>query len=124
MKSVSPAELDGPALLEFVTQTLEQDKAEDLVSIDLRGKSEIADFMVICSGRSTRQVSALAEKLSDVLKQTYAIQTRIEGKDHGDWVLIDAGDVLVHIFRPEVREFYQLEKMWLSAEDAAQISKS
>lgn len=124
MKSVSPAELDGPALLEFVTQTLEQDKAEDLVSIDLRGKSEIADFMVICSGRSTRQVSALAEKLSDVLKQTYAIQTRIEGKDQGDWVLIDAGDVLVHIFRPEVREFYQLEKMWLSAEDAAQISKS
>ena len=124
MKSASPAELDGPALLEFVTQTLEQDKAEDLVSIDLRGKSEIADFMVICSGRSTRQVSALAEKLSDVLKQTYAIQTRIEGKDQGDWVLIDAGDVLVHIFRPEVREFYQLEKMWLSAEDAAQISKS
>ena len=119
MKSVSPAELDGPALLEFVTQTLEQDKAEDLVSIDLRGKSEIADFMVICSGRSTRQVSALAEKLSDVLKQTYAIQTRIEGKDQGDWVLIDAGDVLVHIFRPEVREFYQLEKMWLPAGEAA-----
>lgn len=119
MNGASLTQIEGPDLLDFVTHTLEQDKAEDLVSIDLRGKSEIADFMVICSGRSTRQVSALAEKLADTLKQNHGILSRIEGKDQGDWVLIDAGDVLVHVFRPEVREFYQLEKMWMSPKDAA-----
>ena len=122
MTGAASLQIGGPELLDFVTQTLEQDKAEDLVSIDLRGKSEIADFMVICSGRSTRQVSAMAEKLSDALKQNHSIQTRIEGKDQGDWVLIDAGDVLVHVFRPEVREFYQLEKMWMP-QDAATNAK-
>lgn len=104
----------GEALLDVVKTFLEADKAEEIVSIDLRGKSEIADFMVICSGRSSRQVSALAEKLADILKREHALQTRIEGKGQGDWVLLDAGDVLVHIFRPEVRDFYQLDKMWLS----------
>lgn len=83
-----------------------------MVSIDLRGRSELADFMVIASGRSSRQVSAIAEKLTDRLKQEAGIFSRVEGKDQGDWVLIDAGDVIVHIFRPEVRDFYQLEKMW------------
>lgn len=73
----------------------------------------MADYMVICSGRSTRQVSAIAEKLSDMLKQDLGTIARLEGKDQGDWVLIDAGDVIVHVFRPEVREFYQLEKLWL-----------
>lgn len=119
----APGAIGGSDLLEFVKHTLDQDKAEDIVSIDLQGKSEIADYMVICSGRSTRQVGAMAEKLSDALKQTHGIQTRVEGKDTGDWVLIDAGDVLVHVFRPEVREFYQLEKMWMSPEGAAQSSK-
>lgn len=71
--------------------------------------------MVICSGRSTRQVAALAEKLVDKLKQDFGRLSRVEGKDAGDWVLIDTGDVIVHIFRPEVREFYQLEKMWAPA---------
>lgn len=71
--------------------------------------------MVICSGRSTRQVAAIAEKLVDRLKQEFGRLSRVEGKDAGDWVLIDTGDVIVHIFRPEVREFYQLEKMWLPA---------
>jgi len=85
------------------------------VQIDLRGRSEIADYMVICSGRSTRQVSALAEKLVDMVKQDFGRFSKMEGKSQGDWVLMDTGDVVVHIFRPEVREFYQLEKMWLPA---------
>ena len=86
--------------------------------INLRGKTEIADAMVIASGRSTRQVSAMAEKLIDRLKHEAGILAKVEGKDAGDWVLIDAGDVIVHIFRPEVREFYQLEKMWMPAPEA------
>ena len=83
------------------------------MQIDLRGKTAIGDYMVIASGRSTRQVSAMAEKLVDRLKQDYGRIARVEGKETGDWVLIDTGDVVVHIFRPEVREFYQLEKMWM-----------
>jgi ribosome-associated protein len=75
--------------------------------------------MVICSGRSSRQVSAISEKLADRLKQEMGIIAKIEGKDAGDWVLIDTGDVIVHVFRPEVRDFYQLEKMWLPAAKAA-----
>ena len=89
-----------------------QDKAEDIVTIDLRGKSAIADHMVVASGRSTRQVSALTEKLMDALKADRGVIARAEGKDAGDWVLVDAGDVIIHLFRPGVREFYQLEKMW------------
>ena len=100
------------ALLGAILSSLEQDKAEDVVTIPLSGKSEMADHMVVCSGRSTRQVAALAEKLGDRLKQDIGLICRFEGKDQGDWVLIDAGDVIVHVFRPEVREFYQLEKMW------------
>jgi len=101
-------------LLERILSSLSDDKAEDVVSIDLQGKSEIADFMVIASGRSTRQVAAMSEKLTDRLKQEFGRICKIEGKSAGDWVLIDAGDVIVHVFRPEVREFYQLEKMWMS----------
>lgn len=72
----------------------------------------MADHMVIATGRSTRQVAALAQKLTDLFKQEFGLATKTEGKDHGDWVLIDAGDVIVHLFRPEVRDFYQIEKMW------------
>ncbi|WP_371169417.1 ribosome silencing factor [Aliiroseovarius sp. 2305UL8-7] len=100
-------------MLTRVLSSLEDDKAEDVVVIDLRGKSEIADHMVVCSGRSTRQVAAISEKLTEKLKQEMGVFSKVEGKDQGDWVLIDAGDVIVHVFRPEVREFYQLEKMWL-----------
>jgi ribosome-associated protein len=82
------------------------------VQIDLRGRSSMADAMVICSGRSSRQVAAIAEKLLDRLKEKFRLSARSEGKETGDWVLIDTGDVVVHIFRPEVREFYQLERMW------------
>lgn len=102
----------------WILNSLDEDKAEDVVQIDLRGRSEIADYMVICSGRSTRQVTALADKLSSKLKQDFDRVAKLEGKAAGDWVLLDTGDVVVHIFRPEVREFYQLEKMWLPATDA------
>lgn len=100
-------------LLARVLASLDDDKAEDVVQIDLRGRSDVADYMVICSGRSSRQVAAISEKLADRLKQEYRISCKMEGKETGDWVLIDTGDVIVHVFRPEVREFYQLEKMWL-----------
>lgn len=110
-----PAETTSETLLVSILSQLADDKAEEIVEIDLRGKTAIGDYMVICSGRSTRQVAALAEKLVDRLKKDYGRLSRVEGKDAGDWVLIDTGDVIVHIFRPEVREFYQLEKMWVPA---------
>ena len=100
-------------LLARILSSLSDDKAEEVVQIDLRGKTAIGDYMVIATGRSTRQVAAMSEKLVDRLKQDFGRLCRIEGKDTGDWVLIDAGDVIVHLFRPEVREFYQLEKMWM-----------
>jgi ribosome-associated protein len=103
------------AVLALVLKSVDDDKAEDVVQIDLRGRSDVADYMVICSGRSSRQVASISEKLADRLKQEMRISVRMEGKETGDWVLIDAGDVIVHVFRPEVREFYQLEKMWLPA---------
>ncbi|VAW05037.1 Ribosomal silencing factor RsfA [hydrothermal vent metagenome] len=110
---------NSDALLARILSSLTEDKAEDIVQIDLRSKSSIGDYMVICSGRSTRQVTALAQKLVDRLKHELNRPCKIEGEDAGDWVLVDTGDVIVHIFRPEVREFYQLEKMWLPAGKAA-----
>ncbi len=111
----APVEITSDAILELVLQSLEDDKAEDIAQIDLRGRSSVADHMVICTGRSSRQVAAIAEKLLDRLKETFRLSARVEGKETGDWVLIDTGDVVVHVFRPEVREFYQLEKMWQMA---------
>jgi ribosome-associated protein len=110
--------LTSDQLLERVIASLEDDKAEDIVKIDLRGKSSIADWMVVASGRSSRQVASISEKLVERLKQEHGVPCKLEGKDAGDWVLIDTGDVIVHVFRPEVRDFYQLEKMWLPAEAA------
>ncbi len=104
---------DSDTLLGRILSSLDDDKAEDVVAIPLRGRSEMADHMVIASGRSSRQVAAIAEKLVDRLKQDFGLICKVEGKDTGDWVLIDAGDVIVHVFRPEVREFYQLEKIWM-----------
>ncbi|MCV2881718.1 ribosome silencing factor [Actibacterium sp. XHP0104] len=106
-------DVTSEVLLEHILASLNDDKAEDIVTIDLRGKSAMGDYMVICSGRSTRQVSAIAEKLADRIKADFGRHSKMEGKDQGDWVLIDTGDIIVHVFRPEVREFYQLEKMWL-----------
>jgi len=99
------------ATLSLILAALEEDAGEDIVSIPLAGKSQESDHMVIASGRSSRHVGALAEKLAERLKHA-GLVPRIEGRETADWVLIDAGDVVVHIFRPEVREFYQLEKMW------------
>ncbi|NDR57805.1 ribosome silencing factor [Pseudoruegeria sp. M32A2M] len=115
--SMMPSEFesaDASALLERILSSLAEDKAEDVVTIGLRGKSEMADHMVVCSGRSSRQVAAISDKLVERLKADFGVISKVEGKDAGDWVLIDAGDVIVHVFRPEVREFYQLEKMWQS----------
>jgi ribosome-associated protein len=98
--------------VELVKTSLEDDKADDLVIIDLAGKSSIADYMVIASGRSQRQVGAMAEHLREKLKAAVTGNVPVEGAQRCDWVLIDAGDVIVHLFRPEVRDFYNLEKMW------------
>ena len=105
-------DVNSETLLARILTSLEDDKAEDIVQLDLRGKSSIGDYMVVCSGRSSRQVAAMSERLVDCLKKELGRPSRIEGKDTGDWVLIDTGDVIVHVFRPEVREFYQIEKMW------------
>lgn len=117
--NLHPQQPASDVLLDRILSSLDEDKAEDVVQVDLRGKSEIADYMVICSGRSTRQVISIAENLTDRLKQDFGRIARIEGKAIGDWVLIDTGDVVVHVFRPEVREFYQLEKMWLGSDQPA-----
>jgi ribosome-associated protein len=101
----------APQLLDTVLRTLDDGKAENPVVIDLAGKSSIADYMVIATGRSQRQVAALAEHLREALSPL-APRISIEGLTQGDWVLLDAGDVIVHLFRPEVRSFYNLEKMW------------
>ena len=100
------------ALHQLVMQSLDDDQAVETVSIPLAGKSSIADHMVIASGRSTRQVASMAAKLAEKIKAEMGRSPRIEGLPTADWVLIDAGDVIVHIFRPEVRSFYNLEKMW------------
>jgi ribosome-associated protein len=115
----TPIEASSDLLLAEIIESLNDDKAEEIVQIDLRGKSAMADHMVVCSGRSSRQVGAISEKLADRLKQKFGRHCKVEGKGQGDWVLIDAGDVIVHVFRPEVREFYQIEKMWLPVGGAA-----
>ena len=105
-------ETTSELLLDRILTSLKNDKAEDIVQIDLRGKSSIGDYMIIASGRSSRQVTAISEKLVDNIKKDFGRSSKVEGKNAGVWVLIDTGDVIVHVFRPEVREFYQLEKMW------------
>ncbi|WP_174298092.1 ribosome silencing factor [Sphingomonas bacterium] len=107
------------ALHSLVLASLDDDQALDTVSIPLAGKSSIADHMVIASGRSTRQVASMASKLAEKIKAETGRPTRIEGLPTADWVLIDAGDVIVHLFRPEVRSFYNLEKMWSFGEAPA-----
>ncbi len=98
--------------LHQVLTSLDDMKAEDTISIDLRGKTTIADTMVVTSGRSNRHVGAVADRVLDDLRKAGVANLRVEGMPHCDWVLIDAGDVIVHVFRPEVRDFYNLEKMW------------
>jgi ribosome-associated protein len=115
-KTGSPVDVE--ALHRLVLQSLDDDQAVDVVTIPLTGKSNIADHMVIASGRSTRQVASMASKLADRIKQELKKNVRIEGLSAADWVLIDADDVIVHIFRPEVRSFYNLERMWAFGDDS------
>lgn len=107
------------SLLALVLGRLDDDQAQDIVTIALKGKSSIADFMVIASGRSTRQVASMAQKMAETVKQAGFGPVRLEGLPAADWVLIDAGDVVVHLFRPEVRSFYNLERMWAFGDDTA-----
>jgi ribosome-associated protein len=113
------ADEQAGALHDLVLRSLDDDKALDVISIPLGGKSNIADFMVIASGTSTRQVASMAQKLTERIKRDLGRNVRVEGLPVGDWVLIDAEDVIVHLFRPEVRSFYNLERMWAFEESAA-----
>jgi ribosome-associated protein len=108
-------------MIDIVLQSLEDAKAEETVAIDIAGKSSLADHMVVTSGRSNRHVSAVADQVVKALRENGFGKPRIEGLPHADWVLVDGGDVIVHIFRPEVREFYNIEKMW-QADFAADAS--
>ena len=110
---------DSGSVHALVLDQLDEDQAQDVVSIPLEGKSSIADHMVIASGRSTRQVASMATKLAERLKKEGHGTPRVEGLPAADWVLIDAGDVVVHLFRPEVRSFYNLERMWGFGDEAA-----
>lgn len=110
VRPADPAEVE--ALHRLIMASLEDDQAEEVITIPLAGKSTIADHMVIASGRSTRQVASMANKLAEKIKAEFGRSVRIEGLQTADWVLIDANDVIVHLFRPEVRTFYNLERMW------------
>ena len=111
-KKTAPAPDPVDALHQMILQSLDDDQAVEMISIPLAGKSAMADHMIIASGRSTRQVASMAEKLARKIKTDAGRSVRIEGLPAADWVLIDAGDVIVHLFRPEVRSFYNLERMW------------
>lgn len=114
--------LQSPAagsLLEVILASLDDDQAQDVITIPLEGKSSIADAMVIASGRSTRQVATMAQKLAERVKHAGFGHSRIEGLPAADWVLVDTGDVVVHVFRPEVRSFYNLERMWAFGDKGA-----
>ncbi|WP_348647250.1 ribosome silencing factor [Aestuariivirga sp. YIM B02566] len=111
MKSAPKRKTKNP-LLTSILSHLEDAKAEDIVTIDLNGKAVIADGMIVASGRSNRHVGAIADQLVEKLKGEGHKDLRVEGLPHADWVLVDAGDIVVHIFRPEVRSFYNLEKLW------------
>lgn len=110
--SPAMAEAEPGSLHALVLEQLDEDQAQEVVSVPLEGKSSIADHMVIASGRSTRQVAAMAHKLAERIKQGGFGPVRLEGLPAADWVLVDAGDVVIHLFRPEVRSFYNLERMW------------
>lgn len=123
MTGVTQPDATSDTLLASILDILEDSKADDVVQIDLRGKTAIGDWMVVCAGRSSRQVVSIAERLTDELKSRHGVLCKTEGKESGDWVLIDTGDVIVHVFRPEVRDFYQIEKMWLPVAEASRAQR-
>ena len=114
-----PAPSDADKTLNLILSRLDDMKAEETVTIDLRGKSAFSDYMIITSGRANRHVGAIAENVSKALKETGIKTIHVEGLPNADWVLIDSGDVIVHVFRPEVREFYNLERLWTQGPVAA-----
>lgn len=116
------AETNSSALVDSITVWLDEAKAEDIVSIDLAGKSTIADAMIIATGRTDRHVGAIADQVQRRLKEAGVAKLRVEGVQTCDWVLIDTGDIIIHLFRPEVREFYNLEKMWAGDRPAEPVS--
>ena len=118
---VSRVRLDAEETLRLVLARLDDMKAEDILTIDLRDKSSIGDYMVVCSGRSQRHVGSTADRVVEDLHKA-GVAARVEGFPHCDWVLIDSGDVIVHVFRPEVRAFYNLEKMWLANRPVQRVS--
>jgi ribosome-associated protein len=118
---VLPDRHTSASLLKHIVHWLDEAKAEDIVTIDLAGKTSIGDYMVIASGGSDRHVGAIADKLQEMMKSAGEGRVRVEGLETCDWVLIDTGDIIIHLFRPEVREFYNLEKMW-SAERPGESS--
>jgi ribosome-associated protein len=113
--------LDAEEILHLILVRLDDMKAEDILTIDLRNKSSIGDYMVLSSGRSQRHVGSLADRIIEDLHKA-GVVTHVEGMPHCDWVLIDAGDVITHVFRPEVRAFYNLEKMWLTGQPVRRAS--
>ncbi|MDX2095046.1 MAG: ribosome silencing factor [Alphaproteobacteria bacterium] len=110
--AATPAQTATAALCKKIHAVLDTNKAEDIVTLNLRDKCSFADYMIVASGRAPRHVSALADYVVEMLKKAGIPPLSVEGKENGDWVLIDAGDIVVHIFRPEVRQFYNIEKMW------------
>jgi ribosome-associated protein len=123
-KAVPPIASAGADALKVVLHSLDESKAEDAVPINIIGKSALADFMVVASGRSQRHVGAIADRLIEDLETAGFDSPRVEGMPHCDWVLIDAGDVIVHVFRPEVRGFYNLEKMWTADQPSGPVLTS
>ncbi len=113
---VPKARLDADATLKLILSRLDDMKAEETVTIDLRGKSPLTDYMIVTTGRANRHVAAIAENVMKGLAEAGINAPHVEGMQNADWVLIDAGDVIVHVFRPEVREFYNLERMWSADE--------
>ena len=120
--AVSKSRPDAEETLTIVLDRLDDMKAEDTVTIDLRGKSSIADYMIVTTGRANRHVGAIAENVVKELGEAGMKGVHVEGMPNCDWVLIDTGDVIVHVFRPEVRSFYSLEKMWAPVRSAAKVS--
>ena len=120
--AVSKFRPDADETLKIVLDRLDEMKAEDTVTIDLRGKSSIADYMIVTTGRANRHVGAIAENVVKELGQAGMKGVHVEGLPNADWVLIDTGDVIVHVFRPEVRTFYSLEKMWAPVRSATKAS--
>ena len=108
----NPSELSGDVLASAIVKWLDEAKAEEITAIDIRGKTSIGDCMIVATGRTDRHVGAIADQLQRHLKEYGVSKVRIEGQQTCDWVLVDVGAIIVHLFRPEVREFYNLEKMW------------